>query len=213
MKFVMSYSCGKDSTLSLHKMLEQGHEAVCLLIMMNENVERSYFHGADRNMLHRYSKALNIPTVLCPSDGTNYDEVFEKGLERAVAMGAEGVCFGDIDIEQNRQWDEARCANTGLVPFFPLWKSGREENVYEFIRLGYKCLIKCVNKKLLPLSLLGTYLDMNAVSVMKSAGIDICGENGEYHTLTVNGPIFCQSLDFKIGDIMEFGDYAVVDVW
>ena len=212
MKFAMSYSCGKDSTLALHKMLEQGHEPVCLVVMVNEEVGRSYFHGADSTMLERYAKALALPMITCPAKGETYQTAFEIGLSKSKAMGAEAVCFGDIDIEQNRQWEEERCKAVGLLPCFPLWQQAREEIVYELIRLGYKCLIKSVNRRVLPMELLGTFLGEASISVMKSAGIDICGENGEYHTLAVDGPVFREPLVFQIGNNIETGDYAVADI-
>lgn len=212
MKFAMSYSCGKDSTLALHKMLEEGHKPVCLVVMVNEAAGRSYFHGADYTMLERYSEALALPLITCPAEGSTYQSAFETGLTKAKMMGAEAVCFGDIDIELNRQWEEDRCKTVGLIPCFPLWQRGREEIVYELIQLGYKCLIKSVNRTILPLDLLGTFIDETSISVMKSAGIDICGENGEYHTLAVDGPIFQQPLLFQIGNKIELGNYAVVDI-
>lgn len=212
MKFAMSYSCGKDSTLALHKMLKQGHEPVCLVVMVNEAAGRSYFHGADQTMLKRYSEALALPMILCPSAGSTYQSAFEAGLIKAKNMGAESVCFGDIDLEQNRQWEEERCQAVGLLPCFPLWQQRREEVVYELIRLGYKCLIKSINRTVLPTDLLGTLISDESISVMKSAGIDICGENGEYHTLTVDGPIFQKPLLFQIGNKIELGDYAVADI-
>ena len=212
MKFAMSYSCGKDSTLALHKMLEQGHKPVCLVVMVNKEVGRSYFHGADSTMLERYAKALALPMITCPAKGETYQTAFEIGLSKSKAMGAEAVCFGDIDIEQNRKWEEERCKAVGLLPCFPLWQQAREEIVYELIRLGYKCLIKSVNRRVLPMELLGTFLGEASISVMKSAGIDICGENGEYHTLAVDGPVFREPLVFQIGDNIETGDYAVADI-
>lgn len=213
MKFAMSYSCGKDSTLALHKMLEQGHEPVCLVVMVNEAAGRSYFHGADAVMLEQYSKALDLPMITCPAGEAAYQLAFEEGLTKAKMMGAEAVCFGDIDIDQNRQWEEERCEAVGLTSCFPLWQREREEIVYELIRLGYKCLIKSINRMILPMELLGTFIDEDAVLVMKSAGIDVCGENGEYHTLIVDGPIFHKPLSFWIGDKIELEDYAVVDVF
>ena len=189
------------------------HTAVCLVVMVNENAGRSYFHGADYTMLNRYSETLALPLITCPAQGETYQSSFERGLAKAKTMGAEAVCFGDIDIEQNRQWEADRCKAVGLVPFFPLWQRGREENVYELIRLGYRCLIKSVNRTVLPIELLGKYIDEASVSIMKSAGIDICGENGEYHTLTVDGPIFQEPLSFQTGGIIESGDYAVIDIF
>lgn len=212
MRFAMSYSCGKDSTLALHKMLAEGHEPVCLVVMVNEAAGRSYFHGADEAMLERYEEALAIPMITCRADGASYQSAFELGLAKAKRMGAEAACFGDIDIAQNRQWEEARCEAVGLIPFFPLWQQGREALVRELLRLGYRCLIKSVNRTLLPTELLGTVLDEAAVRAMKSAGVDICGENGEYHTLAVDGPVFQKPLAFQIGDKIELGDYAAADI-
>lgn len=212
MKFAMSYSCGKDSTLAFHKMVEQGHKPVCLVVMVNEAAGRSYFHGADPDMLERYSEALALPMITCPAEGETYQSAFEAGLMKAKSMGAEAVCFGDIDIEQNRRWEEERCKAVGLLPFFPLWQRGREEIVYELVRLGYQCLIKSVNRTVLPISLLGTLIDETSILAMKSAGVDICGENGEYHMLAVDGPVFHKPLCFQVGDRIEMGDYAVVDI-
>ncbi len=212
MNFAMSYSCGKDSTLALHKMVEQGHLPVCLVIVVNEEEKRSYFHGADYGMMNRCAEALRLPLVLCPTTGENYHLAFEEGLRKAKEMGAEAACFGDIDIEENRRWEEDRCASVGLTPFFPLWQNGREENVRELIGLGYRCLIKSINQRLLPKELLGTCIDNHSIEVMRAAGVDICGENGEYHTLAVDGPVFHKPLAFQIGGVLEFGDYAVIEV-
>ncbi len=212
MKFAMSYSCGKDSTLALHKMLAQGNEAVCLVICFNETAGRSYFHGADNEMLQRYSEVLGLPILLCPTTGDDYAQAFEAGLAQAKAMGAEAVCFGDIDIAENRRWEEERCQVVGLAACFPLWRQGRAALVQELLALGYRCLIKSVNRRLLPTSLLGCCLDEAAVAVMQAAGVDVCGENGEYHTLAVDGPIFRRSLQFKLGELLESGEYAVIEI-
>lgn len=212
MKFAMSYSCGKDSTLALHKMRAMGHEPVCLVVMVNESVERSYFHGADLAMLRAYEKALRIPMILCNATADTYQPAFEAGLAKARALGAEAACFGDIDILSNRQWEEDRCLATGLRPFFPLWQNSRKENVWELLSLGYQCQIKSINTALLPKSLLGRFIDSETISIMEAAGVDICGENGEYHTLVVDGPVFQTPLSLCAGEILDFGGYAAIDL-
>lgn len=212
MKFAMSYSCGKDSTLALHKMIEAGHEPVCLIVMINKNAERSYFHGADAEMLKKYEDALEIPMVKCPSCGDDYQNAFEKGLEISKSMGAQAVAFGDIDLDEHREWNERRCKNAGLTSFFPLWHSGREDVVRRIIELGYTCVIKSVNNGILPESLLGRSICEDTVRIIKDSGADACGENGEYHTLAVNGPIFKHPLDFKTGGILRFDDYSVIEI-
>ena len=212
MKFVMSYSCGKDSTLALHKMVEAGHVPLCLLVMVNQAVNRSYFHGADPELLKKYETALGLPMLLCPSDGSDYHIAFEKGLAEAKRMGAEAAAFGDSDLEDHRKWGEERCRPLGLTPMYPLWQRGRESCVEELLRLGYRCVIKSICNTLLPESLLGRYLDADALQIMKRAGIDLCGENGEYHTLAADGPIFKTPLEFQTGGILRFGEYSVVEV-
>lgn len=212
MKFVMSYSCGKDSTLALHKMLTEGHEAVALIVMCNPDSDRSYFHGADYKMLDKYSKALGIPLLITPTKGEEYHLNMEASLRKAMDMGAEVACFGDIDIEGNRAWCEERCKNVNIKSVFPLWHRDRAENVYELINLGYKCVIKGLKNDLLPRELLGRILDMEAVEVMKKAGIDICGENGEYHTLAVDGPIFKHPLKYKVNKIADISTHSYADI-
>ena len=150
--------------------------------------------------------------IAAETSGENYHLEMEKALAQAKAMGAEAACFGDIDIEGNRAWSEERCKNTGLIPFFPLWHAGRAENVTELINLGYRCLIKSINNTLLPKELLGKIIDEEVVSTMKNCGIDVCGENGEYHTLAVDGPIFRRPLRFTTREILDFGEYSLVDV-
>lgn len=209
----MSYSCGKDSTLALHKMILQGHTPVALLVMVNENVDRSFFHGADYDMLQAYSKALDVPVLITPSEGENYHIAMEESLRKAKDMGAEVACFGDIDIEDNRKWAEERCKNAKLDAVFPLWHRDRAENVYELIELGYKCLIKSVNNTLLPKNILGKYIDEKSIEIMQTSGIDICGENGEYHTLVVDGPVFKTKLPYQTGKVLDFGDFSIIDVF
>ena len=212
MRFAMSYSCGKDSTLALHRMVRAGHEPVGLVVMVNAAEGRSYFHGADGSMLDRYEAALGLPLVRCPASGETYHLAFEAGLAQAKALGAEAVAFGDIDLEGHRQWDVDRCAAVGLTPCFPLWQQGREALAREVVDAGYRCIIKSIDKAALPLRFLGRYLDRAVLEEMKAAGIDICGENGEYHTLAVDGPVFQRPLDFQTGEIVDLGSHAVIDI-
>lgn len=212
MKFVMSYSCGKDSTLALHNMISQGHEPVALITMVNEDSDRSFFHGADQKMLQAYSEALEIPLLMTKASGEHYHLAMEQSLREAVLLGAETACFGDIDIEGNRAWCEERCRNAEIKPIFPLWHKDRSDNVYELIRLGYKCVIKSLNNTLLPKELLGKIIDHEAINIMQSCNIDICGENGEYHTLAVDGPVFHKPVKVHTGEILDFGDFSVIDI-
>ena len=179
MKFVVSYSGGKDSVLSLHKMLEQGHTPVGLLVMVNREQQRSWFHGVDLELLQRISDSLQIPLILCESGGDDYHTMLEQGLKQAKAQGAEACVFGDIDIEGHLAWCKERCEAVGITCIHPLWHRSREENTREILSLGYQCLIKCVRNQDLPRELLGQPLSTELVAEMKRRGIDVCGENGD----------------------------------
>lgn len=126
-RFVLSFSGGKESILALHKMVEDGHEPIALLVMFRKESERSWVHGLDPILLSDISHALNIPLLCCNAIGVTYEGDMEQSLLRAKDMGAEACVFGDIDIEDHRSWDEARCTAVGLKAVLPLWKRNREE--------------------------------------------------------------------------------------
>mgnify|MGYP002591600070 CR=1 FL=1 len=212
MKFVMSYSCGKDSTLALHRMVAAGHEPVALLAMYNREAGRSWFHGVEDGLLAGISRSLGLPLLRCACGGEDYQQAMEAGLGRARALGATACAFGDIDIEEHRQWDRARCEAAGLEMCLPLWQRNRLENTMEVLNLGYRCVIKCVRNDALPSSYLGRILDQELVADMQARGIDVCGENGEYHTVTVDGPLFQEPVAYRLGEVLELGQISVIDL-
>ncbi len=190
MKFVASFSGGKDSVLALHEMAAAGHEPVALLVMYRPEAGRSWVHGIGPQLLSAISDALEIPLLCCEADAENYNDRMEQGLGQARQMGAEACVFGDIDMDLHRQWDEARCAAAGLKAVLPLWGRDRLELVRRALDLGYRCLIKCVRTGVLPENWLGEALCQAHVEQMLAMGVDACGENGEYHTVVVEGPLF-----------------------
>ncbi len=210
--FVMSYSCGKDSTLALHKMLALGGVPTALYVMFKSCCGFSFFHGAGGALLERYSAALQIPLLCVPSCGEDYHLAMEEALRKAKKAGAEFACFGDIDIEGHRIWGEERCRNAGLSALYPLWHANREENAREVINLGYKCVIKSVDNTKLPKNMLGKILDEALLEEMAQCGIDVCGENGEYHTLVVDGPIFRLPIQYTAGKILDFGERSLIEI-
>lgn len=212
MKFVMSFSGGKDSILALHKMIEAGHEAVALLVMFKEQEERSWVHGLDVPMLEAIAGAMNIPLLCCHADMKTYAEDMERYLKKAQEMGAEACAFGDIDIEDHRKWDEERCTAVGMKAFLPLWGCDRTENVREVIRQGYRCVIKCVRNGMLPESLLGKNLSEEVLEEMKKYDVDLCGENGEYHTVVVDGPLFKHPVELQEKGIVHLEYVTAVEL-
>ena len=212
MKFVLSYSCGKDSTLALHKMIHEGHEPVGLLVMMNREMRRSWFHGVDKELLNAISESLDIPLILCETSGEEYHTALEDGLRLAMTKGAEIAVFGDIDIDGHLIWCRERCAAIGIESLFPLWRRDREEIVREILLLGYQCVIKCVSNEKLPQNLLGKVLDEFVLEKMKYLNVDICGENGEYHTIVLDGPVFNNPIDYECLEKLNFGNVSAINI-
>ncbi len=212
MKFVLSYSFGKDSSLALHRMLAAGHTPIALLVMVNEEQQRSYFHGADYTMMNAVSNCLEIPIIFGKSSKGDYNEVIEKSLKEAVELGAEVAVFGDIDISDHKTWADERCSNVGIKTHFPLWHLDRRVILDELLNNNFCCIIKSINNEKLPKTLLGRKIDHAMIKQFEQHGIDICGEYGEYHTLVVDGPIFKKKLNYIIKEQIDFGVTSVVDI-
>ncbi len=213
MNFVLSYSFGKDSTLSLHRMLQQKNNPVALIVMVNEEMERSFFHGVDYSLMKEISDCLEIPILFGRSSGGDYDIVMEDTLRKAKELGAEVAVFGDIDISDHKTWCDERCKNAEIVSEFPLWHNDRSEILDELIQNGYSCVIKTINNEKLGRELLGRAIDREIIKEFKKREIDICGENGEYHTIVLDGPVFKRKPKYGVGERLEFGVISVIDIF
>ena len=208
MKFAVSYSGGKESVLALYKTIKQGHEPVLLITVVNTDTGRSYSHGIDEGLLEQISQSLEIPLLVVKTTGEDYAKNFEEALREAKQKGAQACVFGDIDIEGHLAWCSERCENVGITPLFPLWGKKREQVVNQFIDRGFVANISVLNAKILSTDFLGQRLTKDLLKAIASCGADVCGENGEYHTLVSDGPIFKQKVDFQYEEKIVEGDYA-----
>ena len=211
-KFVMSFSGGKDSILALHRMIKSGHEPVALATTVKKNEDKSWTHGLGNDLLKKVSESLKIPILLAECNVEEYEERFEDVLNKAKEMGASICAFGDIDIEQHRQWDQDRCTNTGLKSEFPLWQENRESLVYEFIDSGFSTIIKNVNLNNMNEQFLGKKLTREVIEEIKQTGSDACGENGEYHTFVIDGPLFSKPIEFNNKGVKIINGYGFLDI-
>ena len=213
-QFLVSYSCGKDSTLALYRMIQAGHEPKGLLITINEENQRSWFHGVHKDIIEAVSKSLGIPVYFISSKGSeNYLDTYETAMKKAVQETGATVCvFGDIDIEDHLRWCTARTDSVGVEAHFPLWQEPREKLVYETIDAGFKAIVKVVDTKRLSEKVLGKTLTRDIVAQIKAEGADACGENGEYHTLVYDGPLFKEPIKLIIKDVVEYESYRILDM-
>lgn len=216
-KFVTSFSGGKDCALAMYLMKERGFIPDSIIITVKET--DSWTHGINLKMIEEYENVLGLKVypVFCRMD--NYEEEFENTLRRIKKERGVNICvFGDMDIEQHLNWNKTRCKNTDMKAIMPLEKIDREEAVLKFIDSGFKAIIKKVNLNYLNESFLGRELnretieDIKRYAKEKNIEIDLCGENGEYHTVVFDGPIFNRKLEYSFGEIKEEYQSATIEV-
>ena len=192
MKAFISWSGGKESSLSFHK-VSKDFEISYLLNMLSEDGKRSRSHGVRSDLLKLQSEAIGIPIIQRKTSWENYEEEFKKAVLDMKKENTEAGVFGDIDIQEHRDWVERVCKETGIKPILPLWKEKREKLLNEFIDAGFKAIV--VGTQADFKELLGRKIDEKFLEELKTLKeIDLCGERGEYHTFVFDGPIFRKSV-------------------
>lgn len=210
--FAASYSGGKDSVLAIHRAIQSGMILDALIITYNTDLGRSWFHGIPQDVLKEVEESVGVPVRLIETSGADYAVNFEAVLREQKALGTEVCIFGDIDIEGHLEWGKERCAAVGMEAYYPLWHESRAALVKESIDSGFEARITVVDTKRLSPNLLGRRLTYRVMAEIEAAGADVCGENGEYHTLVVDGPIFSKPLPVEFADPIQPTDYAVLPV-
>lgn len=201
--FFSSWSGGKDSCLALHRARMAGAKPACLLTMISEDGIRSRSHGLRRDVIAAQAAALGIPLLTRCATWAGYEAAFIEALHAIRKQGVAAGVFGDIDFPPHLEWEEKVCAQADMLPYLPLWGGARSALLHEFIALGYKALIVRVNENKLNRKFLGRIIDGQIVGEFQKIGIDPCGENGEYHTVVVDGPIFARPLSVETGPSPE----------
>ena len=177
----------------------KGRETRLLLTMLTENGESAIPRPLYRPC-QKQAAALKIPLVTRSASWDVYENVFISALDGFAADGIGFGVFGDIDIDDHRRWVEKVCRRTGIQPCFPLWKEKRKELLLEFINEGFKATIVAVRDGVLDRSFLGRVLDEDTVKEIEEAGVDASGEEGEFHTVVTDGPVFSFRIDLKPGE-------------
>ena len=206
-KFIASYSGGKDSTLALYKAMKKG-KALGIIVMMEEDGERSRAHSLFLDILKAQGEAIGLPVFSGNANWENYEKVFVEILKEVKKLGAEVLVTGDIDVPEKDCWHERVVHNVGLELGIPLWKMNHREVVEEFISLGFITKIITIDTKQgMKKEDLGRILTFDYMKELENRGIDPCGESGEFHTVVIDGPIFKEKIKVKEKEIIEDGKY------
>lgn len=200
---VCSSSGGKDSMLALWYARQAGVQLRTLLTMFDETGLRSRSHGVPRAIVERQAQALGLE-LLAPSAGwTDYEKVFVDALSTLRASGHEIAVFGDIDLAAHREWEERVCGLAGMSACLPLWQKDRLQLARESIALGFKAIVVCVDSRHLGDEFCGRQFDESFIADLP-AGVDACGENGEFHTFVYDGPLFAHPVEFLFEGRAEY---------
>ncbi len=210
--FVCSWSGGKDSCLALYRAIQAGAKPIFLLSMLREDGARSRSHGLVPGVLEAQEASLGISLLTRTASWATYESVFVAALRELRASGVEAGVFGDIDIAEHRLWEEQVCAAAGLEAHLPLWQADRLALVDEFLSLGFEALIVVANAEKLGQAYLGRALGRDLVREFARMGVDPSGEEGEYHTVVTNGPIFSEPVQLETGRQVLHSGYWFLDV-
>lgn len=207
MNCLVSWSGGKDSCYALMKAIDNGYKPAVLLNVLNEAGKISRSHGIPEIILKAQASCLNLPIYLIASSWADYQQKFIAALRYLEEnTGITHAVFGDIDLDAHRLWEEEVCRQAGLEAVLPLWKQDRRDLVYQMLAAGIETIIVSCNNKMGP-QFLGQPLSHKLIQKLEKLDIDPCGENGEFHTLVLNAPLFTKPLKVAVTDKLQHGDY------
>lgn len=216
LKAFMNWSGGKDSALALYAALRDPSLKVeCLLTNVNSTYDRISMHGVRRSLLQQQAAAIGLPlqTVEMPEQPSmsEYEKELSAKITSLKKEGYSKAIFGDIFLEDLKHYREQQLAKVDVDCVFPLWKKDTTSIITEFIQLGFKTIVVCVNEKYLDKSFCGRVLDESFIKDLPD-DVDPCGENGEFHTVVSEGPMYRNAIDVAVGQVVEREGFVFADV-
>jgi uncharacterized protein (TIGR00290 family) len=211
----LAWSSGKDSAWSLHVMRQRGDiEIAALLTTVNQKYQRVAMHAVRESLLEAQAAAAGLPLIKvqipspCPNEA--YESAMAKAMDRARDEEVTHVVFGDLFLEDIRKYREDNLAKCAMTPVFPLWLKPTRQLANEMIASGLRAYLTCVNPKKLEGKFAGRAFDEELLAEFP-ASVDPCGENGEFHTCVVAGPMFASAIPVDAGEIVERDGFVFAD--
>lgn len=193
-----SWSGGKDSCFALMQAMLQGYSPKVLLNVLNEEGKISRSHGIPAEILQAQANATGLPIHLISSSWNDYELHFTKALSTLKEQyQLSHAVFGDIDLQPHRDWEEKVCSNVGLTAVLPLWKQERKTLVLQMLEAGIETMIVSCNE-VMGERFIGEIITPSLIDELEAMGIDACGENGEYHTLVLDCPLFKERINVSV---------------
>jgi uncharacterized protein (TIGR00290 family) len=216
MKALVAWSSGKDSAWALHEARRSGNfEMVGALTTVTDAFGRVSMHGIREELLRAQLDAAGLPAFVlyipfpCPNEA--YEQKMSAALEDARAFGVTHMIFGDLFLADVRAYRERHLAGSGITPVFPVWGRQTAALAREMIGSGLEAHLSTVDLKKLPGSFAGRKFDGSLLASLP-AGVDPCGENGEFHSFVSAGPMFSRDLTIRVGETIERDGFAYADL-
>lgn len=212
----MSWSSGKDSAFALYQLLARPDiEVTGLLTTVTEDYNRVSMHAVREELLELQANALGLPLhkVKIPSKCTNeiYEERMKEEIKAANKLQVTHMAFGDLFLEDIRNYRIDKLKDSGIEPLFPLWNYPTKELANEMIKSGLKAVVTCIDPKVIPESFAGRKFDASFLADLPSH-VDPCGENGEFHTFVYDGPMFRRPIAIEVGETTLRDGFIFTDV-
>jgi diphthine-ammonia ligase len=213
-KVFVSWSGGKDGCLALYRAINSGLDVRYLVNMISEDGQRSCSHGVRSGVIARQAEALGIPIAQRRTTTPTYETVFIELLKELKQQGITTGVFGDIEYDSHREWNENVCAGAGMTAILPLWQEDQTTLLQEFLDAGFTSIVITVKADLLDKDVLGRVVDRDFLAYIAglNRGITPCGEDGEFHTLVVDGPVFRRRLELLKTDKVPYGEHYYLEI-
>lgn len=210
-KIIFSWSGGKDSALALQRIQNNPEfEVVSLITTITDGYDRISMHGIRLELLEEQVKQIGLPLykINIPQQCSNedYEEAMQKAMDHFLKMGIKTVVFGDIFLEDVKNYRIKQLSRVGMEAIFPLWGEKTTDLAMQFLELGFRTIISCVDNRVIDRSFSGRIFDESFLNDLPEA-CDPCGENGEFHSFVFEGPVFSKPISIKKGEQTLRNDY------
>jgi uncharacterized protein (TIGR00290 family) len=215
-RVALSWSSGKDSAWTLHLLRQSaGIELVALITTFNNAANRVAMHAVRRELVMAQAERIGLPLwpveLPWPCSNASYEDLMRGVCQHAIENRVTAIAFGDLFLEDIRDYRERQMEPTGIQPLFPVWRLPTGDLASEMIEAGLKARVTCVDPAKLDRSFVGREFDRGFLNDLP-AGVDPCGENGEFHTFVYDAPIFSSPIQIQPGEIVERDGFVFADL-
>ncbi len=209
--YLASWSGGKDSCFACYRALSQDYKISHLVNFISQEYKRVSFHGTEKRIIQLQSQSIGIPVFQKETTPDGYEQEFKEAVRGLLPNGIKGMVFGDIYLDEHKEWVERVCGELGIEAVEPLWGKSPGNVLSDFIEAGFEAIIVGAKAELIDEEWVGRGVDRDFINYLKSKDIDLCGENGEYHTLVVNGPLFKRKIEITESRTIKRDGYWFLD--